>query len=290
MTLTAGCRTIEVTDDDGTPFPMLVLYPSRAPARPEPLGPYVLDVALDAPVDAGRFPLVVVSHGSGGSHLAYRTLAAHLARHGLVVALPRHPRNNRDDDSLAGTHTLLADRPRQLRRTIDRAYADAALAPHLIADAVAVVGHSMGGYTALAVAGGRPTAFAHEMPDRQPRAVAVVPDPRVRALVLLAPATPWFMAPGALDAVRVPILLLSAEHDVHAPAWHGDVVARGVPAGTPVERRTVPNAGHFSFLSPFPPAMAAPAFAPAHDPPGFDRAAFHEELNAEVLAFLRRVL
>jgi len=292
--VTAGCRAAEVADRDGgeegATVRMLVLYPSTAPERPERLGPYVLDVAMDAPVAPGVFPLVVVSHGSGGSHLAYRTLAAHLARRGFVVALPEHPRNNRNDDSLAGTHTVLADRPRQVTRAIDWAYADGALAAHLVPDAVAVVGHSLGGYTALALAGGRPTAFPAETPDRRPRAVPVAPDARVKALVLLAPATPWFMAPGALRDVRVPVLMLTAEHDPHTPAWHGEIVARGVPEGTPVERRTVPNAGHFSFLTPFPAAMAAPTFAPSQDPPGFDRARFHDELNAEVEAFLRRAL
>jgi hypothetical protein len=36
--------------------------------------------------------------------------------------------------------------------------------------------------------------------------------------------------------------------------------------------------------------MAGPTFAPAQDPPGFDRVAFHATLAAEVEAFLRRTL
>ena len=52
----------------------------------------------------------------------------------------------------------------------------------------------------------------------------------------------------------------------------------------------VPNAGHFSFLAPFPPAMVRPGFLPAEDPPGFDRARFHAELGPEIERFLRRVL
>ncbi|MBV9878975.1 MAG: hypothetical protein JO180_00685 [Gemmatirosa sp.] len=285
-----GARLATVHDEDGTAFPTLVLYPSRDTERPERVGPYVLDVAMDGQVDDGAFPLVVVSHGSGGSHLAYRTLGAHLARRGFVVALPAHPRNNRDDDTLAGTHTILADRPRQLRRVIDWAYADATFGPHLLPDAVALVGHSLGAYTALAVAGGHPTAGPHETPDGQPRPVPVVPDPRVKALVLLAPATPWLMAPGALRDVHVPILMRSAGRDPYTPAWHAEVVTRGLPSGTAVDHQVVPDAGHFSFLSPFPPAMTGPSFLPAQDPPGFDRVAYHEVLYAEIEAFLRRVI
>jgi predicted dienelactone hydrolase len=269
---------------------MLLLYPSGAPERPERVGPYTLDVALDAPVAGEALPLVVVSHGGGGSHLAYRGLATYLARRGFVVALPEHPRNNRDDNALAGTDTILADRPRQLTAAIDRACADPALGTRLARDAVAVVGHSLGGYTALAVAGGRPNAFPHETTDRRSHPVPVTADPRVTALVLLAPATPWFMAPGALRDVRTPVLMLSAEKDTHTPAWHAEVVERGVADGTPVEHRVVPNAGHFSFLTPFPPERTTPAFPPSQDPPGFDRAAFHATLHADVEAFLRRVL
>jgi len=36
--------------------------------------------------------------------------------------------------------------------------------------------------------------------------------------------------------------------------------------------------------------MTSPAFPPSQDPPGFDRARFHKELNAGVLRFLRRVI
>lgn len=288
---TVGGRTAEVEDTEGgTTMRLLVLHPAAAPEHPRSFGPYTVHAAWDAPIIGGAYPLVVVSHGTGGSHLTHRLLASHLARHGFVVVLVEHPRNNRNDDSLAGTHTILADRPRQVRLAIDWAYADPALGACLVPDAAAVIGHSLGGYTALAVAGGRPYSAPHETPDGVARPVPVVPDPRVRALVLLAPATPWFLSPEGLRDVRVPILLLTGERDPHAPAWHGEIVRRGVPPETPVEHRLVPNAGHFSFLSPFPPAMARPDFAPAQDPPGFDRARFQGELASEVLAFLRRVL
>jgi predicted dienelactone hydrolase len=117
-----------------------------------------------------------------------------------------------------------------------------------------------------------------------------VPDGRVKALLLLAPAAAWFMAPGALAGVRVPVLMLTAGNDPHTPAWHGELVKRGVADPALVEHRTVPNAGHFSFLTPFPAAMTNPGFAPSQDPPGFDRVGFHAEMNAEIAAFLDRTL
>ncbi len=50
----------------------------------------------------------------------------------------------------------------------------------------------MVGYTALALAGGEPTAFEHETANGQRRAVTVVHDARIRALVLMAPAAAWY--------------------------------------------------------------------------------------------------
>ncbi|WP_309896459.1 chloride channel protein [Archangium sp.] len=52
----------------------------------------------------------------------------------------------------------------------------------------------------------------------------------------------------------------------------------------------VPNAGHFSFQSPFPPAMTRPEFPPSQAPAGFDRVAFQPVLHAEILTFLRASL
>lgn len=286
-----GCRRIEAgVVQTAEPFPMLAMYPARGQEQAVQFGPFTMQGALDAPIAEGRFPLVVISHGSGGSQFVYRTLAAHLARTGFVVLTPEHPRNNRHDNSLAGTDTILASRPRHIRSVIDWATSADGFGASLQQGAVAVVGHSLGGYTALALAGGQPMAFPNETPDGIAKPVGVTSDARVRALVLLAPATPWFMDSTALRAVHIPILMLTAEHDPQTPAWHGDIVLRGVGDPSAITHRVVPNAGHYSFLSPFPAAMTNAGFAPSQDPPGFDRDAFQVEMQDEIVAFLRRVL
>jgi predicted dienelactone hydrolase len=291
MHASAGCRAFQLSDEKmSMTFPTLVMYPSNSPEQPEKLGPYTLNVAMDAPIAAGPFPLIVISHGSGGSHLVYRTLAAHLARGGFVVAMPEHPGNNRTNNDLVDTVANLANRPRLIHLVIDWAFSSDAFAPCLIPDTVAIVGNSMGGYTALAIAGGIPTSFPQESPDRQLRRIDVDPDPRVKALVLLAPATAWFMAAGALHGVRIPILLWTAEKDSYTPEFHAQIVKAGAPDPALIEHSIAANAGHFSFLSPFPDAMTNPAFLPSQDPAGFDRERFQHEMNAHVLEFLNRVI
>lgn len=290
-TYPVAARTAEVIDaEGGEAIRLLAMYPGVAPEQPVQMGPYSLSAAMGGPVAAGVFPLVVISHGTGGSHLLYRTLASHLARHGYVVVMPEHPRNNRNDNTLGGTATILMNRPRHIRVVMDWAFSHEGFEGSIEPGSAAVVGHSLGGYTALALAGGVPASFPNEWPDRVVQPMTVTPDARVRALVLLAPATPWFKDPGALSQVRVPVLMFTGEKDGDAPAWFGEIVARGLPGPGQLTHVVVPNAGHYSFLAPFPPAMVSPSFRPSQDPPGFDRAAFHEQLSEDVLAFLNRTL
>ena len=270
--------SIEDESQDAT-IPAIVLYPTATPASPTIFGPYTMDVSIDAPASSGRFPLVVISHGNGGTHIIYRTIGLHLARHGYVVAMIEHPGNNRVDNSLEGSYENLVNRPRHVRLTIDALMAHPAFADALLPDQVAMVGHSLGGYTALALAGGKP----HFKDGRE---IEVTPDPRVQALVLLTPATPWYRHEGGLSAVDLPILMLTAEHDPYTPEWHAEVVLNGVPDRHRVRYSVVENAGHFSFLSPYPPKLRSMGFLPTTDPEGFDREAFHEVLPEEIREFL----
>lgn len=280
----AGSRQLRGIDEaQGISFPILVLYPTDVPSVPTRLGPYAFDVSPDAPVAEGRFPLVVVSHGNGGSHLVYRTITTHLARNGYVVAHLEHPGNNRNDNRLEGTYENLVNRPRHVRITIDAVSSDPELGAHARTDDVAVLGHSMGGYAALAVAGGIPWT-------KEGRRVEVEPDPRVRALVLMAPGAAFYFPPDALRDLTVPILLLTAEHDPVTPRWQAELLLDRAPDRNQVTWREIENAGHFSFLSPFPPRMRNPGFPPSTDPEGFDRERFHERLPGEILEFLDATL
>jgi len=273
-----GSRELQVKDEaTGIRFPTLVHYPTGVPSTPTAFGPYTMDVSPDAPVADGQFPLVVISHGGGGSHLLYRTISTHLAKNGYVVAMPEHPGNNRNNNELADTHENLVNRPRHIRITIDTVSLDARFNPHIDPNHIAIIGHSIGGYTALAVAGGVPWSKAGQR-------VAVVADPRVGALVLLAPATAFFIPDDSLIDVTVPILMLVAEHDSITPLWQADIVLERVPDRTKVTHRVIEGAGHFSFLSPFPSQMRNANFRPSTDPEGFDRERFHEVLPGEVLA------
>ncbi len=274
----------------GVDVPLQILYPATAPESTQRFGAYEIDAAVDAPAAHGPFPLVVISHGGGGTPLTHRGLASCLVRAGYVVALPEHPGNSRADNSLEGTAANLENRPRHISIVIDAAFADDALGASVSRNGVAVIGHSMGGYTALALAGGRPTTGPVETTDGEPRAIEVSRDPRVRALILLAPACGWFWSKGALTDVDVRILLRTAEKDEHAHHLYEGLIERGIRDLRQLDHRVIANAGHHAFQSPFPASMAGPHFPPSRDPAGFDRAAYQPILCADILTFLRSAL
>jgi predicted dienelactone hydrolase len=290
MALSCGCRLVSIKDKvQGAAVPTAFLYPVQGEEKTEQFGPYSLEVALDAPPADGVWPLVVISHGNSGTPWAYRQLAKHLVLAGFVVALPAHTGNTRLDNSLAGTAANLANRPRHIALAIDAALADPKLQAHVARSGVAVIGHSIGGYTALAAAGGQAWTGPHESKGGQPAPVPVTPDARIRSLVLLNPATFWFID-GSLRNVRLPILLRTGEKDELTPIEHAHNIINGVADPALVEHQDVPGAGHFAFMSKFPPEMTRPNFKPSQDPPGFDRESIQPAFFADVTAFLKRTL
>lgn len=282
--MNSGIRQIEIRDPKGAaPFPAVVQYPTDTPSAGTTIGPYYFEATPDAPLAAGRFPVCIISHGGGGSHLLYRSIATHLAVSGYVIVSPEHPGDNRNDRSQSNTDRAALDRPRHASHAIDAVLADPLLGAAADPSRVCAVGHSMGGYTVLALVGGRPRS-------RSGQPIPTRADPRVRAAVLLAPSTDWFLAPGALADVTVPLLVLAGERDHATPPAAIRQALTGLPERAPAMFDEVPGAGHYSFLTPFPAHMRHPDFPPSTDPDGFDRDGFHLELPRRVETFLTRAL
>jgi predicted dienelactone hydrolase len=144
-------------------LPITLVYPTAQQAQPVRQGPFVLQAAPDAAPapaqggapatgSAGRWPVVVLSHGTAGSPLADHQLAATLARAGFVVAQPLHQGDNHQDATMAGPDSWQR-RPAEITRTLDALSAHPVWGPHLALDRVGVHGMSAGGATALVMAG-----------------------------------------------------------------------------------------------------------------------------------------
>jgi predicted dienelactone hydrolase len=135
-------------------LPVTLVYPTSSAATSQRFGAFELMIALEAPVAASakRRPLIVMSHGTGGSEFADHTLAAALARGGFIVAQPLHPGDNYRDASRAGPDAWRT-RPADVLRAIDGLTSHAKWGTLIDADRVGVHGTSAGGATALVLAG-----------------------------------------------------------------------------------------------------------------------------------------
>lgn len=303
----AGFQHGVAADPGGKPLEIGIWYPSRATAQPVAMGPTTMSVAVNGPVQGKALPLIVMSHGTGGSFLGHYDTAIALADAGFVVAAVTHTGDNYADQSRS---VDIMDRPRQISRVIDHMLSTwdgyAAIDPARIG----MFGFSAGGFTTLASIGGAPDfskigPMCRQYPDDfacqliaksgvnaavpATSATAIVADPRIKAAVVAAPALGFTFAPDGLKNVKVPVQLWRAENDVLVPhPRYAEAVRLALPEAP--DYHVVPNAGHFDFLVPCSSALASMAPAICTSAPGFDRAAFHASFDTAVVGFFGKTL
>ncbi len=283
------------------PLAVTIWYPTEAAEKPTPLALYVQSVATGAPVSGHGHPLVVISHGTGGSNTDHYDTARALAAAGFVVAAVTHTGDTQGDRSRS---MRITERPAELSRVIDFITRDWRGHDAVDAGKVGAFGFSSGGFTVLAAAGGEPdlslvARHCAEHPHFYDCQVArttgatapaspVAPahDPRIRAVVAAAPALGFTFARNGLSKVTAPVQLWRAEWDTVLPQpYYAEVVHGLLPKA---EYHVVPGAEHFDFMAPCTESLAkaAPQICPAT----IDRAAFHKTFNAAVVHFFQKTL
>lgn len=296
----AGFQPVEVPGDG--PLPAIeggVWYPCAQPVGDIEIGPFTMAAAKDCPVTGEKLPLVVISHGRGGTFIGHHDTAETLADAGFVVVAISHPGDNALDKSRIDDPSVFVERPADIKRTIDFMLGSWPNAAKIDAARIGFFGFSRGGYTGLVVIGANPhfgkrlrlcegnnsalcdQVHKGELPE-------LAHDPRIKAAVIADPLNVFFTS-GSFKAVKVPVQLWGSERggDGVTPE---SVVAIANQLPEKPEFHAVPNSQHFDFLPPCPSALAKSATAICADAPGFDRAAFHQELNRATLAFLRKYL
>src|SRR5690606_7844667 len=114
-------------------------------------------------------------------------------------------------------------------------------------DSAAVgVGHSIGASTLIALAGA-------QMWLGPGQRVAINQNEHFASLVLLAPPTGFFRAPGALEALKLPVLVMCGAEDKITPPAQSEWLAENMPDRQNVELRIIEDAGHFSYMDLPPP-------------------------------------
>ncbi|MEO5672440.1 MAG: dienelactone hydrolase [Ramlibacter sp.] len=303
----AGFQHGSAADPDGKPLVIGIWYPSPATAQPVVLGPTTMNVAVNGIAQGKALPLVVISHGSGGSFLGHFDTAIALADAGFVVVAVTHAGDNYADQSRSAD---VMDRPRQISRVIDHMVSTWDGRAMIDPARIGMFGYSAGGFTTLVSIGGIPDFhtvgpmcrqypgdFACKLiaktggnlapPLSSPAAGTA--DSRIKAAVIAAPALGFAFAPDGLKNVKVPVQLWRADNDVDLPhPRYAEAVRLALPQAP--DHRVVPNAGHYDFLVPCGNALASIAPAICSSAPGFDRPAFHAGFNASVVSFMEKTL
>jgi len=195
-----------------------VWYPAAAPEQPMAYSRtnygFMGHVALDAPPLAAcpRVPLVLFSHDLGGGALQSIFVTEELARHGYVVAAPDH----RDAGCPIGSDELKplrtdkwfsspnewsdqsdVERLHDLREVIRVVANDPQLAPIVDSTNVGAMGHSLGGYSVLGMAGAWP----------------LWKTPEIKAVVAFSGFVEPYVARGLLSKMGVPTMYQVARYD-----------------------------------------------------------------------------
>ncbi len=107
---------------------------------------------VGAAVADGQYPLFVLSHGSGGNMDTISWLSSRLALHGAMVLAVNHP-GSTSGDSSPRRSLRLDERAADLRAALDQLLADPTFGPHVDQSRIISLGFSLGGATALNLAG-----------------------------------------------------------------------------------------------------------------------------------------
>ena len=319
-----GFHHITINDPvSGGTTPGWVFYPTTHAPGETTIGPYHVDATVDAPAIPGAKPLVVISHGNGGSNLGHHELATYLASHGFIVATLEHPKDNFHDVSGVGYAPVLVGRPIQVKAAISMLFNDPQWKPLIDANRVGVAGFSAGGYTSLMIVGAVPQFrrfidFCNRYPndkdvcgeakkltaeaqshrqtleqmmdgvESQLTRWGNTADPRVKAAFVMAPLSLIFDEAGTAK-IDHPVFLYYGQNDhVLRPSANAEHIRPLMK--TLVAVKMVPLADHWVFLDPCSPELAKDAKEICSDPPGVDRVKVHQQIQADALAFFRRTL
>lgn len=191
-------------------------------------------------------PLVVISPGLGANRQFFSYLARHLASYGLTVAALEHPdRTNRNLSKITSANRLLPatefiNRPKDISFVLDELSKldrqPGRLQGKLNTQTVSIIGHSLGGYTALALAGGELNLQQLRQACKNANPLAQAPadwlqcgaaslidskvqlqDKRVKNAIALNPVVGQLFGENGLNKIGIPVLILASTEDAITP-------------------------------------------------------------------------
>jgi formylglycine-generating enzyme required for sulfatase activity/predicted dienelactone hydrolase len=313
------------------PLRTAVWYPADAVTDEETIFGGAPDKEVFAPVTVAagaelsraskKYPLVLLSHGTGGSAVQMMWLGYYLAAHGYIVAAINHHGNTASEKEPAAQGFLLYwERARDLTATLDKLLADPVFGEHIDRQRIGAAGFSLGGYTVISLAGGvfSPQEFESfcrspqrdftcepqaEFPDA-PRLFAefkktdaVVQeslrhasdsyrDVRIKRVFAIAPALGGGFTKAGLSQIKIPVRIVIGQADKVAPlATNARRYAKLIKRAT---LTILPGSvGHYTFLAECNP-HGKTILDICRDAEGVDRATVHRQVAQLAFEFFEQ--
>lgn len=266
----------------GKPFAVDVWYPSDAKAPEALVGDNRIFTGApakpDAAINPGKYPLILLSHGSGSRAQGMTWLAARLAEKGFIVAGPDHPGTTSGDSTPIATPRIW-ERAQDLSNIITWMTGDSKWAPSVQASKIGVLGFSLGGSTALEIIGARADLNAYAdycdrytmmmdcqwfaggfgFVDGKRVASPVVKlrefdkrfeqsniDPRITSAVIVDPGLAQAFKPESLKQIQTKATIINlGSSDTLPAAVDATKLVTQIPGAA---YHQIPGSNHFSFL------------------------------------------
>lgn len=337
-TYSVGYRTLEGGEDSS--LALKLWYPASAEAGVEQALTYPYQVKIGAPLgnvtiattngeaitDAAfdrakaPYPLVILSPGFAMGATSYSWLAEHLASYGFVVVAPEHEETLDPQNELWRSAVQRPNDVLTVFEAVDGLVVAGGLLDGVVdVEETAVIGHSYGGYTALAAAGAQidtnsftthcQTAIQQEDPASwlcemllpnlanmsalagfETTPAGVWPskvDPRVKAIVPMA-GDAYFFGKAGLAAIDVPVLAIGGTHDDDTPFDWGAQPTFDYVSSSKKALLAINGAEHMIFSNPCAPVRwyAKPLAGEFCSDSTLNRYQTHELVRHFVTAFL----
>lgn len=226
---------------------------------------YGIDVINDGAPSDIKSPLVILSHGYAGSWNNLSWLASELVNKGYIVAAPNHPGTTTFNlDSQQAKQ--LRERPRDLSRVIDYLTLDPLFKKHIDNNNIIAIGHSLGGWTVVALAGGRfdtqlfqedciehailaACKLSSTLDLNNPALNNNMADPRITTVISLDAGLLRGFSQESLAKIQTPTLIIAAGIDIgDMPAkLESGYLHKYIPKDTS-SYIELPDTTHFSFM------------------------------------------